>query len=175
MNRIAIPMYALTLLLFVNSYSHAQDGIPKKAIKELDYMAGKWKTEVYENGKKIGTTEHERKWAPEKYCLHFTTTVNINDQSFKASGISGWTRKGRAVVEHWYGSNGASLTVRYPIRKMTADAWEGTYHRVDPDGKERKGPCRLEKKSADEWIYTSEWEEDGKKQSSKSITTRVKQ
>lgn len=176
MNKLICLSVVFSIGLVVTSSASAQDsdGIPKKALKELDFMAGKWQSEVYENGNKIGTTSHERKWSPGKYCLLFSTSVEVNGETFDASGISGWTRKGRAIVEHWYGSNGASLTVRYPFNKMNGNVWEGTHHLVNADGTERKGPCKLEK-GDDQWTYTTEWEEDGEKKSSRSVTRKVKE
>ena len=137
-------------------------------------MAGKWQTNVYEDDKKVGSSVGERKWAPGKYCLQFSTSLEINGEKFEGTGISGWTRKGRAIVEHWYASNGASLTVRYPLNKMKGNVWEGTHHLVNADGTERKGPCKLEKGN-DEWTYTSEWEQDGKTLSRKSVSRKVQE
>jgi len=165
---------AFIVALFVTSMVSAQesDGIPQKVLKELEFMVGQWETDVYENGEKVGTTSHERKWSPGRYCLLFSTSIEMNGEKFDATGISGWTRNGRAVVEHWYGSNGASLTVRYPLRKMKENVWEGTHHLVNADGTKRKGSCKLEKGNA-QWIYTVEWEEDGVKKSSRSVTRKV--
>ena len=167
---------AFVLGLFINSVASAQDkeNIPKKALKELDFMAGRWQSEMYENGQEIGTAVGERKWSPEKYCLLFSASFVLHGEEFEASGISGWTRKGRAIVEHWYASNGASLTVRYPLNKMKDDAWEGTHHLVHADGSERKGPCKLQKGN-DQWTYTVEWEENGEKKNSKSVSRKLKE
>ena len=67
---------AFVLGLFITSVASAQDkeSIPKKALKELDFMAGRWQSEMYENGEKIGTAIGERKWSPEKYCLLFSAS-----------------------------------------------------------------------------------------------------
>lgn len=162
--------------LFVVSLANAQDsdGIPKKVLKELEFMVGKWETEMMDGGVTVGKATHERKWAPGKYCLLFSWSMELKGEKVESRGISGWNVKGKAVVEHWYGSNGASITVRYPLGKMKNDAWEGTHRLVEPDGTEKKGKCRLEK-GEDQWIFTTEWEEDGKKVTSKNVTRKIKE
>jgi hypothetical protein len=97
MNRILSITVAISIGLVVTSVSNAQDPdvIPKKALKELDFMAGKWQTDVYEDDKKVGSSVGERKWAPGKYCLQFSTSLEINGEKFEGTGISGWTRKGK--------------------------------------------------------------------------------
>jgi hypothetical protein len=148
--------------------------IPKKVLKELDFMVGKWETEMTEDGVKVGKAFGERKWSPGKYCLTFTWSMELKGKKMEAIGISGWNVNGKAVVEHWYGSDGSSLTVRYPIRKMKSDAWEGTHRLVEADGKETKGKCRLDK-GDDQWIYTVESEVEGKKITSRNVTRKVKE
>ena len=56
---------------------------------------------------------------------------------------------------------------------MKNNAWEGTHRFVEADGKEKKGACRLEK-GEDQWVYTSEWDDDGKKVTEKNITRKAK-
>lgn len=148
--------------------------IPKKVLKELEFMVGKWETEMMENGVTVGKATHERKWAPGEYCLLFSWSMELKGKKMKATGISGWNVKGKAVVEHWYGSDGSSLTVRYPIGKMKSDAWEGTHRLVEADGTEKKGKCKLEK-SDDQWVYTAEWEKDGKTLTEKNVTRKIKE
>lgn len=167
---------AISICLCVTSMANAQDsdGIPKKVLKELEFMVGKWETEMYEDGKKVGTSTGERKWAPGKYCLLFSASLDVDGDKFEGTGISGWTRKGRAVVEHWYGSDGSSLTVRYPLNKMKNGVWEGTFRLVEADGQVILKQCKLQK-GKDEWIFTTEWEEDGEKKSSRNLTRKVKE
>jgi hypothetical protein len=100
--------------------------------------------------------------------------MELKGKKMEAIGISGWNEKGKAVVEHWYGSDGSSLTVRYPIGKMKSDAWEGTHRLVEAGGIETKGKCRLEK-GDDQWIYTVESEDGGKKVTSRNVTRKVKE
>lgn len=160
--------------LFGTSLAQAEEApeIPKKVLKELDFMVGTWETDFYENDEKIGFATHERKWSPGEHCLIFSASVELHGKKFDATGISGWSAKGKAVVEHWYCSNGASITVRYPLGKMKSDAWEGTHRLVVADGTEQKGECRLEK-GQEQWVYTVEREQDGKKMTAKNITRKV--
>lgn len=57
---------------------------------------------------------------------------------------------------------------------MKGNVWEGTHHLINADGTERKGPCKLEKGN-DQWTYTSEWEQDGKTLSRKSVSRKVQE
>ena len=164
----------LFLTCFATSFAQAEEtaSIPKQVLKELDFMVGTWETEMKEDGVTVGKATHERKWAPGEYCLRFSWSMELKGQKMEAIGISGWTVKGKAVVEHWYGSDGSFSTVRYPLGKMKSDAWEGTHRLVEADGKERKGKCRLEK-GDDQWVYTAEWEEDGKKITARNVTKKI--
>ena len=147
--------------------------IPDTVLNELEFMVGRWETEMMENGEKVGSATHERKWSVDKHCLVFTWSMELHGEKVEATGISGWNPKGKAVVEHWYGSDGAYLSIRWPIGKMKMDAWEGIHRFVKPDGKESKSPCRLEKGDA-QWIFTTEWEDaEGNKVSGKNITRKV--
>lgn len=148
--------------------------IPKKVLKELSFMVGKWQTEMTEEGVKVGTATHERKWSPGEHCLIMTWCAEKDGVKRYATAVSGWNVKGNAVVEHWYGSDGSSGYVRYPVRKMKADAWEGTHGFIDSDGKEFKGSCRLEK-GDDQWIFTFDWEDEGKKVTRRNVTRKVKE
>ncbi len=97
--------------LFVGSLAQAEEpnSIPKKVLKELDFMVGTWETEMMEDGVTVGKATGERKWAPGEYCLAFTWAMELKGKKMEAIGISGWNEKGKAVVEHWYGSDGSSL------------------------------------------------------------------
>ena len=55
-----------------------QAAIPKKALKELEFMTVTWETEMYENGEKVGKSVGERKWSPNKYCLLFSTKLDLH-------------------------------------------------------------------------------------------------
>ena len=168
-------LIASLVCLSFSSNASAADPVPEKALKELKFMAGKWQTDLTEGGEKVGTTHHERKWAPGKHCLIMTSRAVRNGVETHATGISGWNAKGKAIVEHWYVSDGLSGTVRYPLAKMTEDAWVGTHRFIAADGTEMKGKCRLEKKGPDEWVFTADWEEDGKVLTMKNFTRKVKE
>lgn len=161
--------------LFVASLAQAEEpaSIPKKVLKELDFMVGKWESEVTDNGVSGGTANGERKWAVGQHCITSTWILDGSGIKMKATGISGWNAKGKAVVEHWYDTNGGYFTVRYPIQKMKNDAWEGTLRFVDADGKEFKGTCRLEK-GEDQWSWNAEWGDEGNKTVRKTINRKVK-
>ena len=58
---------------------------------------------------------------------------------------------------------------------MTEDAWAGTHRFISADGTEMKGTCRLQKKGDNEWIFTADWEEDGKTLTMKNFTRKVKE
>ena len=45
---------------------------------------------------------------------------------------------------------------------MKRDAWEDTRRFIDAEGREFEGECRLTKGNG-QWIYTADWEDEGKK------------
>jgi hypothetical protein len=164
------------LSLVVTSLAIADEAtpIPKKVLKELNFMAGKWQTDMTEDGVAVGTATHERKWSPGEYCLIMNWCADKDGVKSYATAVSGWNPKGKAVVEHWYGSDGSYGSVRYPLGKMKNDAWEGTHRFIEADGKEMKGSCRLEKGDG-QWIFTADWEDEGKKVTMRNVTRKVKE
>ena len=124
--------------------------IPKKAREAMSFFVGNWEAESYENDTKTGTSEDRRSWAPGKHCLTIEWSGTHDGVPWRASGITGWDAKASAVVEYWHGSQGQSLTIIYPLDKMTPEAWEGTSCFTTADGTSSEGPCRLTR--TPEWI-----------------------
>ena len=74
-----ISLALLVCLSFsVTTSAEETTPIPKKVLKELDFMAGTWETELTEGGEKVGTSHHERKWSPGKHCLIMTSRAERN-------------------------------------------------------------------------------------------------
>lgn len=151
----------------------AKGAIPRKVLRELRFMVGEWKSETSTNGEKTGTAHHTRRWAPGRHGLIMTWQATENGAPVNALGISGWNAKNAEVLEHWYDSLGRYGTVRYPLNKITTDAWEGTAHRVYPDGTTSEGKCRLEKGDG-RWVFTIVGEENGKPLTVRNHTRKVR-
>ncbi len=157
-----------------NKPSDETGGIPPRALKELGYMVGKWKSENYVDDVRVGGGKHERKWVPGEYCLSFSWIGEEDGEKVVATGISGWDAKAQQMVEHWHSAAGEQVVVRYPLARMTAKEWAGTNSFTHSNGVVTSGRCKLTKVSDDEWIYVLETVQDGKKSVRKSVTKRVK-
>jgi hypothetical protein len=146
--------------------------IPAKAIEAMNFFVGAWEADTFENGEKIGANVDRRRWAPGKHCLTIEWLGTEKGVEWRAAAISGWDAKADALVEHWYGSQGQSLMVRYPLGKMKQEVWEGTASFTTGDGKSSDGECQLTKTPAG-YDYVARSSQDGKEVVFKVITRRV--
>jgi hypothetical protein len=137
-------------------------------------MVGNWRTVMTEDGVEVGIATHQRRWSPDKNALIMTWKDNLKGGAHSSTAVSGWNAKEKAIVEHWYGSDGSYGVITYPLEKMTQKSWEGTHRWVMPDGKVTSGECRLEKGNS-QWVFTADWEVEGKRVKVENLTKKTGQ
>jgi hypothetical protein len=147
--------------------------VPKKALTALQYFVGSWDGETFQNGDKIGTDKGKRNWLPGKHSIKMTGSGRENGAIISSSGISGWDANGNQIVEHWYDSDGLYAAIRYPLDGMKGNLWKGNFSVTYGDGRQFNGMCKLEKTERG-FVWTAEWNEDGKEMVRKSIARRIK-
>ncbi|NLY02083.1 MAG: hypothetical protein GXY83_38865 [Rhodopirellula sp.] len=151
--------------------------IPARAIKAMNSLVGAWQGEDITDGKKLGTNRASWRWVPGKYCLRIqwsgTHDGSHEGMESQFAGICGWDARAGAVVEHWYGSQGHSLTNCYPLDKMKENVWEGTFAFTAADGKRSEGECQFTT-MPDEGVWIGRSTKDGKEVIFKSVSHRVK-
>jgi hypothetical protein len=168
---------ALAAVLFVCGVAVAQGpgpDVPEKVLRELEFMVGNWRTVMTEDGERVGVATHQRRWSPNRKTLIMTWKDNYRGESTSATAVSGWNAKEKAVVEHWYGSDGTYGSITYPLDRMTENSWEGTSQWVLGDGEVTGGKCRLVK-GDDQWVFTADRTIDGKRVKVKNVTKKTGQ
>ena len=173
MRAIAATLVTAVALSVTAPASTAADspGIPKKALDAMKFFVGKWEGGSTVNGEEIAKENDERSWVPGKYCLTMKGSGIEKGARIQYSGICGWDAKGKQLVENWHASDGLSVVVRYPLKKMGVDAFEGRIKVTLGDGTVIQGKCRLDK-TDDGFVFTSPADEEGKVR--KGVSRRVK-
>jgi hypothetical protein len=133
-----VTMMAVCIFLAPTSLP-AQDrpSVPDTAIKEMQFLIGKWNCRGTFNGKQMNGV-YEAEWAPGKHCLFLKSTF-----AEKAAGIGGWDAAKKQYVEYWYDADGTQRTFFYTIRND--ELWDGTWSETDARGAKGGGQIRLEK------------------------------
>jgi hypothetical protein len=152
--------------------SRVESLVPEEVRKELRFMVGRWRTEIFTDDVKSGEGTHHRTWAADKSCLKMTWRGVEDGAPVQAFGLSGWDAKTGQVVEHWYDTLGRYGKVCYPVSKMSGERWEGTFDFSDAEGETMEGRCRLEKGKG-RWVFKTWWKEDGREVTGRNVTTRI--
>lgn len=152
--------------------AEAAGAIPPKALQALQYLVGKWETETYVNGEKVGAGVDRRRWLPGGHAISIVTVGREADAPLRGSAIAGWDAKENQVVEYWYLDSGLSGAIRYPLSGIQEKTWTGNLTVTPPNGQQIDGTCVLEKTDTGfEWTAT--WQQDGKQMERKGITRRL--
>lgn len=147
--------------------------VPAKAIKAMGYFVGSWEGEDITDGRKLGDNHDQRRWMPGKHCLWINWSGTHDGVASQFSGICGWDPKAKAIVDHWYGSQGDLVMVSYPLDKMKENVWEGTFKYVTGDGKSNEGTCQFTT-TPERGVWIARSTQDGKGLVFESIAHRVK-
>jgi hypothetical protein len=147
--------------------------VPAKAIEAMGFLLGQWEAVDYWNGEKIGSGGDRRTWAPGKHCQVVEWWTTRRGVPIRATAVAGWDAQSNALVERWFATDGASLVNRWPPEQMKEDRWDGSFCFTPGDGAAQEGKCAL-KKAADGYEYDSQWTENGKPVSYKSVARRAK-
>lgn len=152
-------------------FDEGEAEVPKKALDNIGFLAGKWETTTYVNGEEVGTAKSDREWVPGRYCLHVKFSAEEEGAERSGTGLCGWNPKTQQVVDHWFLAEGSYFTARYPLEKMGDDTWAGTFSFVEASGKEASGRCRLDKvENGFEW--TARWDDAGQSMVRKAVTQK---
>ena len=175
MRLLTTALVLAVVLSVITAVASAAEGpaIPKKALDAMEFFVGKWEGQGTEDGKKLEGELDERKWAPGKHCITMNSKAVEGGVPLRYFGVTGWDAKGKQLVEHWYGSNGMYVIIRYPLAKMKEDIWKGNARVTYGDGTTYKATCQLNKTNAG-YRWRSTWEEEGKQMVRESIARRVK-
>lgn len=119
--------------------------IPPKAMEAMRFFVGQWESDDFENGKKTGTSIDQRTWASGKHCVAMHGSVADKNGPWHAVGVAGWDAGKNALIEYWYGSQGLSAIVRYPLANMNGDTWDAACCFARADRKSEDRSCQLKK------------------------------
>lgn len=170
--RLLTITFLFSVVLAATAAEHGP--VPAKALKELKYRVGEWKSTGFANGVQQPNPGSETtRWCPGKRCIRITSSFEENGVRIQGCGIVGWNAEKQQLVEHWYTSDGGYATFCYSLDKEP-DAWVGTFKWVYADGKIHAGDSVVEKKGDDLWEWKASCVDDGKKLTWRTINKRVK-
>ena len=151
---------SVMLIAVLCSIARAQEpaGIPDDIIKELDLLAGTWKSEGKVNGKEqIGgfTCRWARGEDRKKCCLIGRFSYTTGDETRSGVTLIGWNAAKKCIEDRGFDALGGNATLLWTIESPTL--WRGDITVVE-DGKAVKAKADLVKKGPNEFVYEAEME-----------------